>query len=88
MLVCLAIIALALSAAGDDPVEPRQRYKAEFEIRATGTCYPLDWFCVHVPVKYPHAELVFLNADSKPIRPTCWLPCGTSPAAARATGTW
>ena len=59
---------LALSAAEDNSVEPRLRYKAEFELRASGAYYPLDWFCLHVPVKYPCAELVFLNADGKPMR--------------------
>ena len=66
--VCLAVTALALSAAENDSVEPRRRYRAEFEIRASGVCYPLDWFCIHVPVKYPHTELVFLDADGKPMR--------------------
>ena len=63
---CLAAV-LTLSAA-DFPVKPYQRYRADFEIRAKAKCYPLDWFCINVPVKYPNAELVFLSGKNKPVK--------------------
>ena len=63
----ITALVLALSAA-DNAVEPYQRYRAEFQIRAAGKFYPLDWFCTNVEVKYPNAELIFLTGGNKPIR--------------------
>ena len=65
--MCTAALAIALSAA-DNAVEPCRRYRAEFEIRATGKYYPQDWFYADVEVKYPNAELVLLTAGGKPVR--------------------
>ena len=64
---CSLAAVLALSAV-DFPVKPYQRYRADFEIRAKAKIYPLDWFCINVPVKYPNAELVFLTDKNKLVR--------------------
>ena len=64
----LLLLCAAFSLCAAEKVVPCRRYRADFEIRATAKCYPLDWFCINVPVKYPNAELVFLSDKNKPVR--------------------
>jgi hypothetical protein len=64
----LFLLFAAFSLCAAEKVVPGQRYRADLEIRAKAKCYPLDWFCINVPVKYPNAELVFLNENNKPVR--------------------
>ena len=68
LLFFCSLAALMSLSAADFPVKPYQRYRADFEIRAKAKIYPLDWFCINVPVKYPNAELVFLTDKNKLVR--------------------
>ena len=65
ILLFCALSAIALFA---NPITPRKRYRAEFEIRAINPAKPLDWYCQGLKFDYPGISFRFANAKGKELR--------------------
>ena len=64
----LLLVALSAICLNANPVTPRKRYRADFEIRAIHPAKPLDWYCQNIKFDYPGISFRFANAKGKDIR--------------------
>ena len=67
----LFLCALSVFSLFAQPVTPRKRYRADFEVRTIKAAYPLDWFCQGVKFekeKYPGISFRFYNAKKKEVK--------------------
>lgn len=61
----LLLCVLSVFSLFAQPVTPRKRYRADFEIRTIGPAYPQDWFCQGVKLEKPEAAETAAGAKKK-----------------------
>ena len=64
-LFALFLLLLTIPEAPGFKVVPRQRYRLEFEARATGNIYPEDLRCQGVKLEYPGVEMNFTDSKGR-----------------------
>ena len=75
LLLFCALSVLSLLA---QPVTPRKRYRADFEVRTIHASHPFDWYCQGVKFdkknNYPGISFRFVNAKKKEVSPSAKPP--------------
>ena len=75
----LLFCALSVLSLFAQPLTPRKRYRADFEVRTIHAAYPQDWFCQGVKFTkpqpdYPGISFRFKTAGGKEVKPAAKRP--------------